>query len=368
MSNEEEPNYDNDKFEDHTYEQPNNEHVTNIQDNTINTKQKELEENTIWNLEIWKRAEQTKFKAYLKQLEYEFLNKIAEEFRLKEEEREKEIKSKVNELTSLQTRLKKKASELETRENKLSLMEEELKIKINEVARQLANKEDEINYIKKRFKDEKTHLEKEKQNFLKQLEDKSKEIELIEKNFRNFKKEMDDSPLSLIKNELSRKNMEFEEMIKENDRTKNERDKYKQNCERLKLDLIKMKKHFDSEKEAMYKQKIDEIEKLKFEIYNQKMSSNEIAELQDLRNKIKQMTQINEEKKVPEVTKKKEYILAIGNKKTNSIDKNNHIGRSEIDKLTVERDKLLSTGMYTENDKLIIQLDNRIKNLIENQY
>ena len=52
-----------------------------------------------------------------------------------------------------------------------------------------------------------------------------------------------------------------------------------------------MKKLFEQEKESMYKQKMDEIEKLKFEIYNQKISQNELNELQELRVKIKQVTE-----------------------------------------------------------------------------
>src|SRR5689334_14167171 len=87
----------------------------------INNVSPTYEENVIWDLEVWKRAEQTKFKAYLKQLEYEFLSKLAEEYKQKEEEREKDVKLKINEINILQTRLKKKASELESRENKVSL-------------------------------------------------------------------------------------------------------------------------------------------------------------------------------------------------------------------------------------------------------
>ena len=31
---------------------------------------------TIWELEVWKKAEQTKFKAYLKQVEIDYMNKV----------------------------------------------------------------------------------------------------------------------------------------------------------------------------------------------------------------------------------------------------------------------------------------------------
>ena len=219
-------------------------------------------ESVIWDLEIWRKAEQMKFKAYLKQLEYEFINKLTEEFRNKEEQRDKEIKNKLNEINLLQTKLKKKATDLEARENKISLMEEELKIKINEVARQLANKEEEINYIKKRFKDEKNNIEKDSLQFQKIINEKNKEIEKIELNFKNYKKEIDDSPVSLLKGELTRKSLEIEDHIREKERILQEKEKLKNQCEKLKLDILKIKKLFEQEKESMYKQKIDEIVKI----------------------------------------------------------------------------------------------------------
>ena len=117
--------------------------------------QKSKEEQAIWEIEVWKRAQMTQFKSYLKQLEFEFISKIKDDMEKKEDQREKEFKSKINELNILQNKLRKKASELESRENKITLCEEELKLKINEVSRQLINKDDEIAYIKKRFKDEK---------------------------------------------------------------------------------------------------------------------------------------------------------------------------------------------------------------------
>ena len=59
------------------------------------------EQAMIWDLEVWKRAQQTQFKAYLKQLEFEYLSKLQEDFKNKEDEREKEFKSKINEINNL---------------------------------------------------------------------------------------------------------------------------------------------------------------------------------------------------------------------------------------------------------------------------
>ena len=63
---------------------------------------------------------------------------------------------------------------------------------------------------------------------------------------------------------------------------------------------------------------------------------------------------------------------------TNNIAiQNNNIGKqksnvyefgkeSEIERLSNERNKLLNSGMYTDNDRIIIEMDNKIKRLLQN--
>ncbi len=363
--------------------------TTNAQSIMPNNDLKSKEENIVWDVEVWKRAEQTKFKAYLKQLEYEYLSKLQEDFKIKEEQREKEFKKKINEINLLKNKLTKKASELESRENKITLCEEELKLKINEVSKQLLNKDEEINYLKNRFKEEKNQLNNEKKNLNKIIDDKNKKYEQLNKDFEKYKKEIEESPLSVLKNEINKKQIINEELEKEKNRILNELNKSKEINEKLKNDLIKMKKAYDTEKENLYKQRMEEIEKLKFEIYNQKMSENEMNELKDLREKLKNLTGGNNENgnlinnntinynnnnlSLPNNTNqslmagtqpiKKNYKILTYNRKERP---NEFDSRNEIERLNKERDMLLSGGMYTETDPLIVQLDIKIRKLIQN--
>ena len=63
--------------------------------------------------------------------------------------------------------------------------------------------------------------------------------------------------------------------------------------------MIKIKKVYDNEKEQFFKQKIDEVEKLKFEIFNQKAAQKEMQEISEIRQKVKGNSEI------------KKYILVI---------------------------------------------------------
>ena len=341
----------------------------------------------IWDLEVWKRAEQAQFKAYLKQLEFEYLSKLQEDFKKKEEEREKEFKSKINEINNLRNKLSKKESELESRENKIKLCEEELKMKINEVSKQIVNKDEEIDLIKKNAKEEQNKLLKNITSLKKTIENKQKEINSIEEKFNNYKKTIEDSPTSGLRNEITRKQIQNEELEKQIKNLENEIKNRDKSIEKLKVDIIKLRKNYETEKDNMYKQRLEEIEKLKFDIYNQRTSSEEMKEIRELKEKIKELSNpkkiensennfnfmtspqggfpmqyiLNAPNTQSPQTKKKVYTIISYNRRDEG-DK----PKNELEKLIKERDQLLSSGMYRENDPLIFQLNNKIKRISDN--
>ena len=349
------------------------------------------EQQMIWDLEVWKRAQQAQFKAYLKQLEFEYLSKLQDDFKNKEDEREKEFKTKINELNTLKNKLSKKAAQLESRENKIKLCEEELKLKINEISKQLVNKDEEIDLINKRHKDELSKLQKNNMQLQKNNKNKQAEIEKLEENFRNYKKEIEDSPISLLKSEITRKQIQNEELEKQIQKLENEIKQKNQTIEKLKVDMIKLRKNYETEKENMYKQRLEEIEKLKFEIYNQRTSSEEMKEIRELKEKIKELSMAKKNdyggnnnnfsnnmgyanmsgtqqlfniqpglaSPQSQQTKKVYTIISYNRKDDNNRPTN------DLEKLIMERDQLLNSGMYKENDPLIFQMNNKIKRMTE---
>ena len=64
--------------------------------------------------------------------------------------------------------------------------------------------------------------------------------------------------------------------------------------------------------------------------------------------------QINQTKKV--------YTIISYNRKDGGDNK----PRNNLEKLIIERDELLNSGLYKENDPLIFQLNNKIKKMSEN--
>jgi hypothetical protein len=357
--------------------------ANNNKEENQNNENNDEEKAIIWDLEVWKRAEQAQFKAYLKQLEFEYLSKLQEDFKLKEDEREKEFKTKINEINNLGIKLTKKATELERRENQIKLKEDELIMKINAASNQLMIKDDEINSIKKMAKEEQDKLQKKITQLKKEIENKQKENKVIEEKYINYKKSIEDSPTSVLKNEITRRQIQNEELEKRIQNLENEIKKRDKIIENLKADMIKLRKNYETEKENMYKQRLEEIEKLKFDIYNQRSSSEEMKEIRELKERIKELTMAkkneNQEKNnfnmggipmqyimnVPgpqsQIPQNKKVYTIISYNKRDEGDK----PRNELEKLIQEREQMIKSGMYKENDPLIFQLNNKIKRISE---
>ena len=72
-------------------------------------------------------------------------------------------------MTTLESKVRQKATDLQRREERIIQLEEELKSKIMEVSRQLTSKEEEIMNIKKKFKEERVQLENDKKRLTKEV-------------------------------------------------------------------------------------------------------------------------------------------------------------------------------------------------------
>jgi centrosomal protein CEP120 len=196
----------------------------------------------VYSLELWKRAEEQKFKAYLKQREIERIEEITFTWRAKEQEREKQVAEALNRAAHLESRLRQKALDLQRREEKIVQLEEELKMKIQEVTRQLSAKEEEIMSVKKRFKEEKVLLEQDKKRLGQQLEEAKGRLEQVESKHYAFRKEVDESPISVLRQELGQKHLEMIELESRLKQAFEQRDDYQKKFEQAKKDMIGLKR------------------------------------------------------------------------------------------------------------------------------
>lgn len=73
----------------------------------------------VWQLELWKRAEEAKFKAWLKQREQEHVESVTGHWKAKESERERSFNQAMGAVAALETKVRGKALELQKREERI---------------------------------------------------------------------------------------------------------------------------------------------------------------------------------------------------------------------------------------------------------
>jgi hypothetical protein len=73
----------------------------------------------VWQVEMWKRAEEQKFKAWLKQREIERIEEITVTWKAKEGERERQFNESMQRISQLETKIRTKAIELQRREDRI---------------------------------------------------------------------------------------------------------------------------------------------------------------------------------------------------------------------------------------------------------
>ena len=150
-----------------------------------------------------------------------------------------------NKIAGHTQKMQAKLNQLNKRESRIILLEEELKQKIAETSRQLAQKDVEVDDQKIKMSDDKKTLQKR----IKELEDKNKKLEEIGKNLeedlRLYRIEQEKSPIELVKKELNERVLEISQLRKEIDKTEEIKEEYRKHFDRLKEEVIKLKRERD---------------------------------------------------------------------------------------------------------------------------
>ena len=227
-----------------------------------------------------------KFLAHLKQKEIEKIEEVTRDWKMKEGEREQAFNESVQKVTSLESKVRQKATDLQRREERIIQLEEELKSKIMEVSRQLTQKEEEIINIKKKFKEEKVQLEHDKKKLTKEVTEAQDKVSDATARFYNLKKEVEDSPLSVLRNEIGTKQLEIVELESKVKAANEQRDDYACKYSQIKKDMIALKRQIDLEKEKQLEKQALELEQLKTMMKTKAAQDEERREFDLLRNQL----------------------------------------------------------------------------------
>ncbi|XP_022245188.1 centrosomal protein of 120 kDa-like isoform X2 [Limulus polyphemus] len=332
-------------------------------------------------LEMWKEQQELLFKKHLKEKEAIHLQTLTSEWKRRDTEREVIVQKRVQECKELENKLKKALADIEIRERQLVAKENELVYKKSSWQRWREQIEQETKEAIRRTKVECDHLANLEKKKVQDLLQQRKKLEQQVKDLENKVKEKDETIENLQQEQSSRPEIQLQSEINILNMEKVELQR--------KLDVaVTAKKRFKQQ----WGQALRQISLLQNRLYNldqmysSKQDSEAIIQKTSTTNQQKEaiLQQAEEPSHSDEAMKRKdnaemslehsspspiplEYPSAVS---VSTISQGIHPLSSgskadtmshHLQRLIEERNILLGTGVYTEKDKIIMELNKHIE-------
>ncbi|KAJ3278582.1 hypothetical protein HK104_002204 [Borealophlyctis nickersoniae] len=364
-------------------------------------------------LEVWKQEEERKFREHLRTREAELMAQLSSEWKRRERDREATMKRKIDEFKQLETQMQKLVTELEARERRLVKAEEDLCRRKEELEREGERRIEEARDAARRLHEEFRHrVEVEKQRvaeseaqrdrIAKERDETESRKRAIEAELAEVRRSIHTTPEATLRAELNAANAAKIQMERRIDALERSKKHYKAEWVRALRELAKAKKAWQSEVEDRVLKDKEEVERLRLKM----MAKDELVvvdgdkqlldgirrELEDLKrngfdgrasvvvpDKVVRNASLGRfgDPPVPANENKEdrggtwaEFIggLNRGNNGGGGDDSFDPQLLAEVERLAKEKDSLIDSGVYTREDRLIRELDRRIKELLSNRH
>ncbi|XP_066916000.1 centrosomal protein of 120 kDa-like [Clytia hemisphaerica] len=321
-------------------------------------------------LELWRQQQEEHFLNQLKAREKERMKALADEWKQRDLEREKLLARKIQEFNLLENTLKTSLSELQLKQRQVNEEEQLLEKKKAHLADEFDRKVCEMREASKRLKEEYQHqlqIEKNKQKEVEEryqrmvehsqelerkVKEKDNEIYALKESLvkrPEVKMQSDMNILLIEKNELERK---IEAVTKS-------KIHYKQQWGRALRELARIKTNEQEEAKSRLKKQQQELDHMKLRYLaaeEKQMMQTEKEELDQVKDEInKRLTDL-------QTNYEQQMSAATDQNHQQELIENDHGDR--VAKLLEERDTLLHTGVYTNDDPVISELDKEIRLMI----
>ncbi|KND03935.1 uncharacterized protein SPPG_01385 [Spizellomyces punctatus DAOM BR117] len=319
-------------------------------------------------LELWRAEEERKFRAHLRLRETEVLEQLAAEWKTREREREAILKKKVEEFKSLEHKIQDLATELETRERKLRESELDFARKKDEVERDARRVVDEARDSARRLHEEYKHrlqvekgrvaeAERQRDQTTKEREAFAFQVSTLQQQLAEIRSQAASTPEARLQEKLNELERTITGLNAKVDGEKRAKKYYKQQWVKSLKELAKCKKDWQTELANRLERERAELERLKHEMSGKTPP--------DVLETIKRDL---EELKLRASTASKGASPGAHQpqKVVEPIDQENYDPQIlvEVERLARERDSLVASGVYTREDRLVREIERRIRELL----
>ncbi|CAF0771183.1 unnamed protein product [Brachionus calyciflorus] len=328
----------------------------------------EMQLKAAYELQLWKETREKEFEQHLKKTEAKKFQALADAFKQRDIEREILIQKKLKEYNDLEQLLKNSLNEVEKREKQLALNETQISRIKSDLNREYENKLIELREASKRVQEKADHqvmlqktkiesLEEEIDKLKKKVTEWERKYSDKEAEFSRYKEKENSRPEIRLQSEINVLNLEKIELDRKLDAMTKAKNVYKERWTQVLQEIALMKKREEANAKALLKKQQMELEHMKLKFLsaeeNEKLKTDE-QHLQSLKNEIEKLKLKNNEK----TTLGSDYGSTSCLSNLENLDPNlqNHINR-----LMEEKETLLRTGVYSNTDAIIVELDKRIK-------
>ncbi|XP_034027224.1 centrosomal protein of 120 kDa [Thalassophryne amazonica] len=323
-----------------------------------------LEYRTAVELQLWKEQQEDLFDDQLQEKELKQMVALAEEWKMRDRERDALLQKKEMEHNVREKQLQKALADLEKREKQLAEFELETQ-KLQEALRaKCALSQRELQESNRIMKLECDHqvamergktrlLEEEKARLLQQIADTESRYKQLEKEFRLYREQQNVRPELRLQSEINILSMEKVELERKLESTTKSKLRYKQEWGRALKELARFKQREEESAKLLLKKQEAEIEAMKRRCQaaeEKQVEQHAKQELDVLRNQLNRLKQ-QEERTVPDSSGTGSAPSPIPNESA----------EEQLTRLIEERDTLLRTGVYTHQDQIITELNRQIR-------
>jgi centrosomal protein CEP120 len=319
-------------------------------------------------LESYRLQEERKFREKLQKREGELLSQLVTEWKTREKERDLVLKKKLNELNELESQFQKLILDLENRERKLDQGEEDLIKRKQDLEREFDRRIEEARDATRRLQEEFKHkieiekrkttdVESQKARVVQEREEWESRFRNLDRDFAEYKRGLGATSEAQLRAELClavQSKADLESRVNVLIQSKKH---YKSEWIKAVANLSKLKKEHQAEQESAQNREKREFQRLKAQI----LAKEEMGILDSDRVAIRALT-----KDLDYLTNRTDNGVSVTHGLYDDQKKENldPVKSREIDRLTKERDALLNSGAYSTEDRLIRDLNIRIKSMM----
>lgn len=345
---------------------------------------------TALELELWKEQQEEMFQAQMQDRENSHMKALAEEWKRRDKERELMVKKKLEEYSRLEDKIKQSIADLERREKLLSTNEAQVMHMKEELEREHERRTTEMREAARRLKDDCSHqvemermkvkgLEEQKQRLVEQVYEAEKRYQAKENEFMAYKEQQLTKPEVKLESEINLLRMEKTELERKLETANKSKIHYKQQWGRALRELARLKQQEQTAARARLKKQEQELEHMRLRYLaaeEKEVVKSEKEELEEIKLELARLKQQEEAKaRVNEAPTEGQGRTSDANSSlrrsvkhspglTSVHEHDEEDIDSRIAKLIEERDTLLHTGVYTTDDRIIVELDRQIRDAI----